>query len=376
MKTCRNEEPKGSQMKKTRKALFCGILFLGMLSSVFFGCSGNTQYIKPPVTGKIGEILLIIELRYWKSEIGDTIRAIFERPFPMLPQQEKSYSLIHIDYSSFVPVMQKHRNVITVAVSNEYPEAKVTTRHDSWAVPQIVFNAVGADPHEIAVAISKKADLMINIIEQAELDRQATSARVYSKPDLHKAVEETFDVSMYIPDGYYLMRKAQNFIWMESQSNHNSTGLFVYDYPFTDDSTFTVKYLVNKRDELLKKYVPGSRDSSWMTTGKYIMPELKIKEYKGQTYGELRGLWEVENDYMGGPFVSRSYVDRKKARIVTVEGYVYAPRFDKRDYLRRVEGIINTFSTSKDAEREKLSADSTAAAGNGHKNTKTDPAVF
>ena len=120
MKTCRNEEPKGSQMKKTRKALFCGILFLGMLSSVFFGCSGNTQYIKPPVTGKIGEILLIIELRYWKSEIGDTIRAIFERPFPMLPQQEKSYSLIHIDYSSFVPVMQKHRNVITVAVSNEY----------------------------------------------------------------------------------------------------------------------------------------------------------------------------------------------------------------------------------------------------------------
>ena len=217
---------------------------------------------------------------------------------------------------------------------------------------------------------------MINIIEQAELDRQATSARVYSKPDLHKAVEETFDVSMYIPDGYYLMRKAQNFIWMESQSNHNSTGLFVYDYPFTDDSTFTVKYLVNKRDELLKKYVPGSRDSSWMTTGKYIMPELKIKEYKGQTYGELRGLWEVENDYMGGPFVSRSYVDRKKARIVTVEGYVYAPRFDKRDYLRRVEGIINTFSTSKDAEREKLSADSTAAAGNGHKNTKTDPAVF
>ncbi|MDR2563512.1 MAG: DUF4837 family protein [Prevotellaceae bacterium] len=375
MKTCRNEEPKGKKSKKSCRARFFGILFLGILSISFFGC-GDTQYIKPPVTGKIGEILLIIELRYWKSEIGDTIRAIFERPFPMLPQHEKSYSLINVDYSSFVPVMQKHRNVITVAVSNEYPEAKVTTRHDSWATPQIVFNATGADPHEIALAISKKADFMISIIEQAELDRQSTSARVYSKPELHKTIEETFGVSMYIPDGFYLMRKAPNFLWMESQSNHRSTGLFVYDYPFTDDSTFTVKYLVNKRDKLLKQYVPGSRDSSWMTTAKYVVPELKIKKYKGLTYGELRGLWELENDYMGGPFIGRSYVDRKKGRIVAVEGYVYAPRFEKRDYVRRIEGIINTFSTGDEAEDKNHSVDSSASAENKHKNTITDSAVF
>ena len=277
----------------------------------------------------------------------------------MLPQNEKSYSLIHVDYSSFVPVMQKHRNIITVAVAGEYPEAKVTTRHDSWATPQVVFNAAGADPHEVAEAIAEKADLMINIIEQAELDRQSASAKIYSDPVLHKVIAEVFDVNMYIPDGYYLMRKTENFIWMESQSNYNSIGLFVYDYPFIDDSTFSVKYLTNKRDEILKKYVPGARDSSWMTTAKYVMPELGIKEYKGQTYGELRGLWELENDYMGGPFVSRSYVDRRKGRIVTVEGYVYAPRFDKRDYVRRVEGIINTFSLNDD-ERGKIPTDSAA----------------
>jgi hypothetical protein len=94
----------------------------------------------------------------------------------------------------------------------------------------------------------------------------------------------------------------------------------------------------------MKEKVHGARDSSWMTTTKLIMPELEIKKFKGLQYGELRGLWELVNDYMGGPFVSRSYIDPNRQRIVTVEGYIYAPRFDKRDYVRRVMGIINTFS--------------------------------
>jgi hypothetical protein len=46
---------------------------------------------------------------------------------------------------------------------------------------------------------------------------------------------------------------------------------------------------------------------------------------------------------MGGPFISRSYVDYPNHRIVTVEGYVYAARYDKRDYVRRLDGVLNTF---------------------------------
>lgn len=323
-------------------------LFFGILTALISGCSEEDY--KPSVTGRPGEIVVIIESRYWKSEIGDTIRAVFERPFPMLPQVEKSYALINVDYSSFVPVMQKHRNVITVEISNEYPEAKIVMRRDSWATPQIVFTVVGRDPHEVAEAISKKADYMAGMLEQAELDRQSKSARAYSDTKLHDSIAKVFEIDMHIPDGYSLMRKAKNFMWMESQTIHNSIGIFIYDYPFTDDSTFTVKYLTDKRNQVLKAYVPGALDSSWMTTSEYINPELKIKEFRGQTYGELRGLWEVVNDYMGGPFISRSYVDRQKGRVLTVEGYIYAPRFDKRDYVRRVEGIINTVSLDNDSK--------------------------
>jgi hypothetical protein len=33
-------------------------------------------------------------------------------------------------------------------------------------------------------------------------------------------------------------------------------------------------------------------------------------------------------------------VDEARGRLVTLEGYAYAPYFDKRPYIREVEGIL------------------------------------
>jgi hypothetical protein len=43
---------------------------------------------------------------------------------------------------------------------------------------------------------------------------------------------------------------------------------------------------------------------------------------------------------MGGPFVSLSTVDEERRELITVEGFVYAPQFNKRDYLRELEAIV------------------------------------
>jgi len=55
---------------------------------------------------------------------------------------------------------------------------------------------------------------------------------------------------------------------------------------------------------------------------------------------EIRGLWRVENAFMGGPFVSLSTVDETRNRVVTVEGFVYAPKADKRNLMRQVEAVV------------------------------------
>ena len=56
----------------------------------------------------------------------------------------------------------------------------------------------------------------------------------------------------------------------------------------------------------------------------------------------MRGLWEMENDMMGGPFVSYSQVDTAKNIVVVTEGFIYAPEKRKRDYIREMEAALQT----------------------------------
>ena len=61
----------------------------------------------------------------------------------------------------------------------------------------------------------------------------------------------------------------------------------------------------------------------------------------------MRGLWKVQNDFMGGPFVSLTVLDPSKKRVVTVEGNVYAPKNNKRNYIRQLEAMIYSLEFPK-----------------------------
>lgn len=45
---------------------------------------------------------------------------------------------------------------------------------------------------------------------------------------------------------------------------------------------------------------------------------------------------------MGGPFVTYTLLSPDGKQVVEVTGFVYCPRFDKRDYLMQVDGICNS----------------------------------
>ena len=43
---------------------------------------------------------------------------------------------------------------------------------------------------------------------------------------------------------------------------------------------------------------------------------------------------------MGGPFVSHAFFSRDGVDIIVAEAFVYAPKYDKRQYLRQTESIL------------------------------------
>ena len=84
-------------------------------------------------------------------------------------------------------------------------------------------------------------------------------------------------------------------------------------------------------------------DNTWMTTSTFIEPKVEFISFRGRQFAQTRGFWEVQNDFMGGPFVSHSFYSRDGKDIIVVVAWVYAPKYDKRQLLRQVESVIYSF---------------------------------
>ena len=71
-----------------------------------------------------------------------------------------------------------------------------------------------------------------------------------------------------------------------------------------------------------------------------LPPEYKQIGFSGQYAIEGRGLWKFQTPIMGGPYISLTVVDEKKGRVITVDGYAFAPKFDKKDFMLDIEAIV------------------------------------
>jgi hypothetical protein len=64
---------------------------------------------------------------------------------------------------------------------------------------------------------------------------------------------------------------------------------------------------------------------------------------------ETKGTWELNKDFMSGPFINYCIFDKPADRILVVEGFCYAPSKSKRDLMLELEAIVKSvkFRTGK-----------------------------
>jgi hypothetical protein len=102
----------------------------------------------------------------------------------------------------------------------------------------------------------------------------------------------------------------------------------------------------------MKKNIPGGPAGSYMSTQTIDPPVFTSLNIKGKYAAEIRGLWEIKGDMMGGPFVSLTRLDEVNQRVVTVEVFVYAPEENKRNILRHNEAALYSLELPGEFEIE------------------------
>ena len=91
-----------------------------------------------------------------------------------------------------------------------------------------------------------------------------------------------------------------------------------------------------------------------MATERRVDQLFNIREHNGNYASEMRGLWRLKNDFMGGPYVSLAVLDVVNQRVIVAFGYVYAPNKDKRNYLRQVEAMLYSLELTNQDENDRM----------------------
>ncbi len=332
---------------------FLSITAFAFVLLALTGCNEGTRKkaLLPTISGKAGEVIIVVSKGEWEGCVGIELRDLLASDCPFLPQKEPLYTLVNITPSTFTNIFQIHRNILIVNISSDVTEPGIVYRTDVWAQPQCVMSVNAPDGESAAEIIRENRDRILHTLEQAERDRIINNAKKFEEHSLAPEVTALAEGSPHFPSGYSLKKRAQNFIWISYETTYINQGIFIYRYPASGENDLTVEKIIAKRNEVLKQNVPGMFDNTYMTTSDITVPGLEYVRYKGRDFAEVRGYWEVNNDFMGGPFVSHSFYSPSGEDIIVIEAFVYAPRYDKRHYLRQVESLLYSFEWAEESKK-------------------------
>ncbi len=326
------------------KSIFTLLIFAIATSCLISACGGDGTSLMQNITGKPGETIVVIEKGYWEGNAGDTIRRYLSQPQLGLPQEEPILSVDNIPPDA-LKTFETTRNIILTRILPSVTEPSVTFQYNVWAKSQVVISVQAADEAGFVKIFAEKSDQIIGAILKAEKMRlMAMYAQTkYKAEKISETLINKHKFNLNIPRGYDIVTDTADFVWIRYETPLTSQGILAYWYPYVSDSAFVLGNLLQKRDSVLQHNVPGALRGSYMSTEKRFIISQPFT-HNGNYSVEIRGLWKVHGDFMGGPFVSISTLDAARQRVLTVEGYIYSPKYNKRDYLRQVEAMIYSLS--------------------------------
>jgi hypothetical protein len=326
-------------MKKT--SLFPTILIILLAFLTMQSCDLNVPVLKHS-SGKTAEMIVVTNNEaQWNSEIGKTIKDWFAQEHVGLPQPEPAFSVVNIPKANFKNMFKKHRNIFIVNIDKKAKKTEVETKKDLWSQPQRVIKITSPNKKEFLKTFNKNKESFTKLFDKVERRRIIGTFKSFADISIKNELKAKFGVSMIIPGGFYIAKKAKDFIWLRKETHTLGEGIFIYSYDYTDTIAYEPEKIIEIRDSITKKFIPGPSDGSYMKVSqKFILPVFKEIDFNKNFAIETRGLWDLEGDFMGGPFLSYTLVNEKKMKVITVDAYLYNPKEKKVKYMRQLEAIL------------------------------------
>jgi hypothetical protein len=294
-------------------------------------------------TGIAYEIVVVMDKNAWDSSTGEAVKEELTSPVPYLPQSESSMRIIYTRPDQFDGLLKYTRNILIVNIDKSmYTKVSLLKESNKWARGQAVLYFNAPDGQSLEAYLAENPRVLVKQYTEEEMKRTREFLHGKYSPAVMEKVKNKFGIELYAPSDITFYKDSAGCLWFSNDAATGRMDLLIYSFPYVDRNTFTLEYLVNKRDSVAKYMLPGAFPGSYMSTEKRVVDYFPSTLH-GKYCGILRGLWRMEGgDMMGGPFVSYARVDEKNNRVIVTEGFVYEPQKEKKNYIRRLEAALQT----------------------------------
>lgn len=354
------------------KSIAYNFLFV-LISLSIFGCrqhGTNPTAIKPLAIGKINKIDIVADESLLEQGLKDTIETIFQSPYPVLPAYEPIFDLRFLTYNDLVGIdyIQNLRTYLVIAnltdtasqitkmlktdigAENFHKALRDSTFNisigtDKWARGQMIFYIFGKDRKSIENALTTKFNTIAKRMNAH--DYESLKASVYGATGenikINELIFKKFGFNIKIPRNYVAALEDDNFLWLRFDNKMIIQSLVIQKFPYKSENQWSVDSIIAMRNAYGKKYITTGQKDAYMTTNTKDLPTFDYTyEHHGLFIREVRGIWETENDFKGGPYISYVIHNPSKNEIIFIDAFVFAPGEDKRELVQQLDCIVKS----------------------------------
>ena len=303
------------------------IFLLALIAIILTGCNGVSKHS----IGNPYEVLVVCDDDIWEAPAGRALLYALDTDIPGLPQSERSFRISRVTKSHFKGSTKAFRNIIFVDINeNRYTQGSFKFTRDVFAKPQVYMGIHAPSMQEFEKFVSENEQVIVDFLTRIEMERQINVLEGAYNEKAFNIVKEMFGCELKVPIYLNGHMKGKDFIWLSDFNDPKAEiqSFMVYSYPYTSVDNFSKEHYIMMRDSVMKHNIRAKRMDQYIKTVDWSV-DITAGSYRDRYVQVARGLWEMQNDIMGGPFVSHAVVDEVNNRVIVVEAFLYAPNRKK-----------------------------------------------
>ncbi|NGP86979.1 DUF4837 family protein [Fodinibius halophilus] len=347
-----------------------------LLTVIWIGCEGD---YRQKASGSFGQVIVVMDSADFESNTAEALRQTFGGWTQTIPGKPPRFDLSFRDFDSNEQLdrLKKFRNIIIAAPIDDSTnvsefmrallsddverkvrdgEAFAFPLKDQWYRDQWLLLLSAPSDTALATQIKNSQKTLVDNLIDKELNRW--TAEIYERGEQF-ALEDSLwqnhgwkirvqhDWIKSIDTTYTDNGDQANFLTMRRPLPNNDRWFWAWWKKVDNINHVDDSWINTKRDSLNKKWFEGSsnRRDSYVTTAYKRPHETETFRMNGNFVYETRGVWRMTEDAMAGPFVNFTVYDKETSRLFMLEFAQFAPKYDKRKFVRQFRAMLRTFES-------------------------------